>query len=43
MPVDEVEEIDEIEEDELARWALLRGANILATSSELIAFILTPP
>lgn len=39
VPVDdvlEVEDCDEREEEELDRWALLRGTNILETSSALM-------
>ena len=43
VPVEDVDEIEEIEDDEFARWALFRGINILATSSGFMAFILTPP
>lgn len=39
--VDEFEDNEVIDEDELARWALFRGMNILLTSSPFIAFI--PP
>jgi hypothetical protein len=35
--VDEVEEFEDIDEEELARCALLRGMNILATSSAFMA------
>lgn len=38
---EDVEEREDMEEDELVRWALLRGINILDTSSAFIA--LRPP
>ena len=38
---DEDDELEASDDDELARWGLLRGMNILATSSAFIA--LSPP
>jgi hypothetical protein len=41
VELDEAEEVEAIEEEELARWALLRGMNIRATSSAFME--LRPP
>ena len=41
VDVDDVEEFEDKEDEELARWTLLRGMNILATSSAFIELI--PP
>jgi hypothetical protein len=41
VPVEDVEDIDEIEDEELVRCALFRGINIRATSSAFIE--LSPP
>lgn len=41
VPVDEVEEFDDSDDEELARCTLLRGINILLTSSAFMAF--SPP
>lgn len=35
-PEEEIEELDDMDDDELARCALLRGINIRVTSSELM-------
>jgi hypothetical protein len=36
VPVEDVDEVEEIDDDELARWTLFRGMNMRATSSGCI-------